>query len=225
MKEENLQAIPSEDGLVAFFDILGFKKMLSANEVEKSLEIINAYLLKELADNEKTYRSKLKTFVISDSILIALPNLTREGAMYFTMFCQQFIWGLLMNGLPIRGAIASGKFSVQANGNHIIFVGQPIVDANELVNSLEIAACVLTPSAEFLVSEQMNKGKFQIHDAPIKNSPARKLYLLKYGTSCSREQMIYYFEKHNKYLDSDSSKIKLNNTIEFLNECGQLKPD
>jgi hypothetical protein len=224
-EEKNLQTVPVENGLVAFFDVLGFKKMLAANAVEESLDIINACMLEELTTAEKIYgKFNIQTFVISDSILIALSNLTSKEVMFFTMFCQQFIWGLLMNGLPVRGAIASGKFSVLTRPNQIVLVGQPIIDAHELVNSLEIAACALTPSSESDVLKHLRNGQFKMHKTPIKNFPACGLYLLKYGTACSREQMIHYFEKHNKHLDF-SSFNKLNNTIEFLKACGDFKLD
>ncbi len=221
---ENLQTIPVESGLVAFFDILGFKQILSANAAEESLHIVNTCMLKELAQTERMHgpQFKIQTFVISDSILIVLPNLTDIGVFVFTSFCNLFFFGLLINGLPARGAIAAGKFFIQKKPNQIIFVGQPIIDAHELANTLEIAACALTPSSESKVLQHLTPGTFKIHDTPVKGGSAQR-YLLKYGAVLSREQIIRCFKAHKKHLDSISDK-KLNNTIEFLTACGELKP-
>jgi len=221
-----LQTIPFENGLVAFLDILGFKKMLSANALEHALQIINTCILKELAETEKIYGSKFKirTFVISDSILIALPDITARGAFVFTLFCNHFICGLLIKGLPVRGAIAGGKFSIQTADNQIIFAGQPIIVAHELADSLEIAACVVDPSSKSKILNNLTCDLFQVHVTPIKKNQTHNLYLLKYGIGFSRKQINQYFEDHKKQLD-DASASKLNNTIEFLNNCGELKPD
>jgi hypothetical protein len=227
-KEENsLQANPIGDGLVAFFDILGYKEMLLANTVEESLRIVNKCLLAALAETKKTNHPKIqiKTFVISDSILIALPNLTQIGVFFFTQFCSMFIFELLIHGLPARGAIATGRFSIKSKQNQIAFVGQPIIDAYELTNSLEIAACALTPASEGNVLPHLTNDQFQLHNTPVKNLPPCKLYLLKYGcgTGFSREKIIQHFKAHNKHIDAIAFN-KLNNTIEFLKECGELQP-
>jgi len=153
-RENNQQTIVVQSGLVAFVDILGFKQLLSANAAEESLKIINACMLKGLAGTENLFprQAEIKTFVISDSILIVQPNLTEAGIFVLAMFCKLFFYGLLMDGLPARGAIAAGNFFIQTTENQIVFAGQPIVEAYELANSLEIATCALTPSIETKVS-------------------------------------------------------------------------
>ena len=47
-QENNHETLEIQDGLVAFVDILGFKQLLSANEAEKSLNIINTCMLKTI---------------------------------------------------------------------------------------------------------------------------------------------------------------------------------
>jgi hypothetical protein len=221
--ENNLQTIPVESGLVAFFDILGFKQMLSANTVEESLKIVNTCMLNALAETEGMHppQIRIKTFVISDSILIVLPNLTEVGALLFTAFCRIFFFNLLIDGLPARATIAAGKFCIQQRPNQIVFVGQPIIDAHELANSLEIAACALCPSSESIVLQHLAPGTFRIYDTPLKSGSAQ-LCLLKPGTRFSREQIIRYFTKHKKHLDSNSF-YKLNSTIKFLRECDDFE--
>jgi hypothetical protein len=220
---DNLQPIRVESGLVAFFDILGFKQMLAANMAEESLDIVNTCMLKGLAETEKMHPARIgiQTYVISDSILIVLPDLTDGGVFLFTRFCNLFFFGLLLDGLPARGAITTGKFFIQPKPNQIIFVGKPIIEAHELANSLEIAACALVPSSEREILSSTPES-FKLYDTPTKDGAAQ-YHLLKYGTELSREQIIRCFAKHGKLLDSKSYK-KLNNTIMFLDKCGELKP-
>jgi len=225
MQQENkLQII--ENGLVAFFDILGFKAILSANGVEESLKIINNCMLKALDETRKSpfgLKFKIETFVISDSILVALPGLT-DGTcgLLFLLYCHHLFSGLLFNGLPTRGAIAFGKFAVLNRSDQIVFVGQPIVDSHELAESLDIAACAVTLSSESKVLNDLTRELFQVHETPRKKLPPCELYLLKYGTEFSRAEMVKYFEQHNKSLGEGPAK-KLSNTIEFLKVSGELK--
>jgi hypothetical protein len=217
------QKLSTQQGLVAFFDILGFRKMLQANTIIESLDIINKVMLRELEQAESTFGGLVKTFVISDSILITLP--IAKKAPVLPWFCSRIMFGLLLEGLPVRGAIAAGEFYVQQEPNKIIFVGQPIIDAYELAASMEIAACAVVPSSESKILGH-SRANFERYKTPLKNRTSCDLYLLKYEIeNCpfSREEIIKSFEAHKKHLDPDSYS-KFNNTIEFLNQCGDLKP-
>lgn len=180
-------------------------------------------MLKVLEQAEKTFGGLVKTFVISDSILITLP--IAKKAPVFPWFCGQIMWELLSEGLPVRGAIAAGEFYVQPEPNRIIFVGQPIIDAYELAASMEIAACAIVPSSESNILGH-SRERFERYRTPLKNRPPCELYLLKYeieNRPFSRGEIIKNFEAHKKHLDPDSYS-KFNNTIEFLKQCGGLKP-
>jgi hypothetical protein len=213
------QIITTEHGLVAVFDILGFKKMLLANTIKESLDIINKVMLKELEEAKKSF-GNIKTFVISDTILITLPNAKQKTI--FPFCCNQIMYGLLLEGLPVRGAIAAGEFYVELEPNRIIFVGQPIIDAYELSTSIDIAACAVVPSSESKILG-LSSARFEKFMTPLKNRPPCELYLLKYESPFSREKIIEKFEAHKKHLDPDSYS-KVHNTIKFLKQCEELKP-
>jgi hypothetical protein len=224
-EENKLQII--EDGLVGFFDILGFKAILQANGVEESIDIVNTCMFEATVFAEKTFKSRfeVRSLIFSDSILVALPNSKDSaGVLVFTCFCQQLFSGLLVHGLPARGAISRGRFAIQTQSDQIVFVGQPIVESHELAASLEIAACALTPSSESSVLSVPTRNIFQTHKTPLKNLPSRELNLLKFGTEFSCAEITQYFQAHKKKIDICSTK-KLNNTIEFLKACKELRPD
>jgi len=220
------QKIQTEHGLVAFFDILGFKSLLRANTLKESLAIIDNSFIKALTETERIHKnlSRLKTFVISDSILVALPmeqaqSAANEAYVYlFCSFCQFLMLYLFYEGLPIRGAIAVGEFHIRNENNKIIFAGKPIVDACEMANAIDLSACVIVPASESNVLSQVTTDLFRIHATPRKAFPKSELYLLKYGVKdhpFAREKIIEMFNAHGKHLDQ-SSLSKVNNTIDFF---------
>jgi len=221
----------ASNGFVAFFDILGFKSLLRANTIKKSLAIINESFKKGLAETEELHSevTGIKTFVISDSILVALPMERERGptneayAYLFCSFCGFLMRNLFYAGLPVRGAIAFGEFYVCNEANKIIFAGQPIVDTYELANAMDISACAIVPTSESKVLNQMTSDSFKVHATPRKALPKSELYLLKYGVKghpFSRERIIEMFSAHGKNLDQ-SSLSKVNNTIDFLRQCDE----
>jgi hypothetical protein len=239
------QRVSTKDGLVAFFDILGYKNLLLANSVEASLNIIDTAMLRALDGTEDGFKSiigdkpfDLETFVISDSILVALPaagasnQVARSrGTLFFIIFCAQLMTDLLQKGLPPRGAIASGVYAVRSEKNRVAFVGQPILDAHALAGSLELAGCAIVPSFESKALFGADLHFMQVYKTPIKNQASCELRLLRYSFmdfdkehSTSRQKIVGYFEAHKKRLDSSSLR-KLNNTIQFLKNCNQLPPD
>ena len=231
---ENPREILTKHGLVAFFDILGYKNILSAHSAEEALKIVNASMLQSLKEAKKQYSviSKPDAFVISDSILLSLPlesetASTSPAAIMFLFFCAALMTSLLTRGLPTRGAISWGEFCFQSKKNQVVFVGEPIVEAIELANSLEIAACALAPSSESKVVTNASRQLLHLYKAPIKSQPKCELYLLKYffrDKTKTREEMIRSFRKHKKYLDG-SSLSKFNNTIQFFKSCQHLLPE
>jgi hypothetical protein len=75
---KNSREILTKHGLVAFFDILGYKNILSSNSAEEALKIVNASMLQSLKDASNQYRATIKpdTFVISDSAKLKAPVTT-----------------------------------------------------------------------------------------------------------------------------------------------------
>ncbi|MCC6823353.1 MAG: hypothetical protein IT579_21695 [Verrucomicrobia subdivision 3 bacterium] len=233
--------IQIKTGLVAYFDILGYKNLLLANSVEDSIKIIDTAMLQALDEIEGGYKSitdkrpfDLETFVISDSILVALSTGGQSnegkgrGTLFFAVFCAELMTHLFQKGLPTRGAIASGDFIARSKNNRVTLAGQPIVDAHELASSLELAGCAIVPSSEAEALFGSAREFAQLYQTPIKNSPACELHLLRYcfrnfdeENSISRKKIIECFEAHKKGLNPNSLG-KLNNTIHFLKKCNQL---
>lgn len=157
-----MDKIVVKNGLVGFFDILGYKNLLSKNDPEDIANKILPFLINvqentnnEMIGNlshvlsEDSLRTITKAFnwiVISDSILITLEYLeddtldTKLNKWIFFLITSLHLEILsFQKGLPLRGAISCGSYSTAKN----CFVGHPIVETYNLSNELEMSATVL----------------------------------------------------------------------------------
>ena len=222
----------TSSGFVAYFDILGYKRVLTANSAEESLRIFNDAMLRSVEDTKRNFGKiiiKPNVLVVSDSILLLLPDKLESKAgepapIMFLFFCAALMTSLLQRGLPARGAVSSGEFCIGSKRNQIVYVGEPIVKAIELANSLEVSACAIAPTTESKLADQHCRQCLELYETPMKGQPKCELYLLKYHfkpASITRERLIRCFTKHKKPLDSNSLP-KFNNTVHFLRKCQQL---
>lgn len=167
----------TKNGLVGFFDILGYQNLLEQNEPEVVAEAVlpilfdlknqtNARFEKAMkgSTNKKIIdiSKKIEWLVFSDTILLtldfnendALVNNNRYWGVF--LFASIDIQERLFNaGLPVRGAIDYGKFFIQES----CFAGRSIVNAYKLSSAIEMAACVLSDKVlkEFDRSEEAEK--------------------------------------------------------------------
>ena len=155
-------------GLVAFFDVLGYKKLIESNSLTYVAKLISDELVnlpQALRDSlSSMFRNALNLnredsskisnavsqLVISDSVLLTakikrgLSNFEQlEIWLIFSLFCKKLFEILFEKGLPLRGAIGYGEFFK----TQTCFHGKPIIEAYEVANNLELSTCVFTRSA------------------------------------------------------------------------------
>ena len=223
-------------GFVAFFDIMGFRKMLGSNEPEEMHTIIRDIFL-PIVENIirielKQYKLDTGYLTFSDSILLyQVHGITDEtAACSFISSCSVLSADLLSAGLPVRGAISKGKFSIIKNASGISFTGKCFVEAYELAEKLQLAACAIAPAVEldFLAGGNKVKKTFKkelFHwPTSVKGSPSKqKLMFLNYShifrekKQISRATLIECFRDHKKDINLEVLP-KIENTLDFLKE-------
>jgi hypothetical protein len=219
-------------GLTAFFDILGYREMLLNNEPEALLTVI-ADVFHKIPSEANFERIELSPYglnpeflVFSDSILVYRSldeaGLTSQYAHRFIEFCSQLTGRLLSAGLPVRGAICKGRFSIIGGKS---FAGSCIVEAYEWAQRLEVAGCVILPSFESeLWQDERSREELVLWETPLKGSPPQKLLLLNYSRflegskPISRVALIECFAGFKKGVNPQVLP-KINNTLRFLEEC------
>ena len=245
-EESEREPISMFNGLVGFFDILGYKSLLLNNETAQTVPIIrDAFIdviakLKQATGMVGHIDDSLapKYIIFSDSILVHarldVPKWKDLAMLFFLQACQQVVGRLFLEGLPLRGAIAIGEYCVQgvSSVEGSCFAGKPIVEARELSDALQLAGCAITPPAEEeLLANQEARNMLIQHLVPLKPQGKQNLFMLDYSQDvkdrccrdrCCRQWVIEQFEAHNKRVGAEVIE-KVNNTIEFLEECSGRK--
>ena len=221
-------------GLVASLDILGYKQLIRTQSTQRIVPIIQESFIDTVKKTSEGWKQLArgpfrdyvpKYLIFSDSILLTsqLPqNELRQRAPVFILFCQQLMANLFAQGLPLRGAVSVGQYYLSERPP--IFAGLSIVEAHELANSLELAACALTLTAEKALQPWLPKPLLEYYAVPIKANGNQNLYLLDYfyllkaQVGGCRQKVIDSFSAHNKGIPNDVIR-KVNNTVEFFEHC------
>ena len=173
-KADQNNDIKVQQGIIGFFDILGYQSFLDSNPIKKVSPVLNAlnfldgeirtFLLKS-NHNEKLVESLVKRInwlIFSDTILLTCPFSVKDDDIKriyrWTLISYasiSLIRYMFQFGLPVRGVINTGEFIVKGN----CFAGKPIVQAYRLTQDLNLATCVFTENAFKEVSELCMKNK------------------------------------------------------------------
>jgi hypothetical protein len=209
-----------ENGIVGFFDIMGYQNIIDNNEIKTVADIIfevidklpgearsNALKLferPEINDNDerikfiKNIDKSIKTLLISDSILISLAfnkavdqkHLLFINWMFFFLVVSLFLRKAFNKGLPLRGVIDTGEYFI----HNYIFAGKPIIESYRLSGRLQFSGCALTPNAMKAINELLED------DNPIANEILNLLifqYLAPLSDKDEKLYLINWFENLN----------------------------
>jgi hypothetical protein len=246
MKEEtSIDQTRVRDGLVAFFDILGYQSFLENNEAEVATsQIINIVNdagsiisgqmianLSTLTEADKKTLAEIQWLVFSDTILMVKEwdrKSLREWAV-FTAAASKLCRHMFEFGLPLRGAIKIGKYLISKS----CFAGKPIVDAYRAETSLDLAACCVDQEIMESVGKAARKLKAEkaldemvvSYLTPLKEGRYQKMALLNYligdnkaskpVTSNLQQFVLNSFWAHNKDITL-SAERKAKNTENFF---------
>jgi hypothetical protein len=137
-----------KDCWIAFFDILGFKKMI---------DIDNDYILYYVKTSYETTLSELKKSCngyetgdlnyswFSDSFVIYTNDNSGKGYSEITDAAKMFISSCIKIRIPIRGAISVGPLHMTNDGRTLI--GKCFFDAYEYCEDQDWLGLLLTPTA------------------------------------------------------------------------------
>ncbi len=203
--------INPEYGIVAFFDILGYRNLVLNNKIEKTASIVLEIIDKlpsfvrsnvlwaiprvdsqEIANN---ILNQISWKIFSDTIFTCLP-LEKNGIKPLDIMK----WGIFLasclslqryafdEGLPLRGAISTGYYFLKDN----CFVGKPVIDAYDLCQEQDWAGGVLTENTgkEFrhiFEKTQAKKAAYNVdkflslYPVPMKDGRNVSLFCLRWG--------------------------------------------
>ena len=246
LEQKQEEVILPTNGLVAFFDVLGYKDIISNNEISEAVRIIRNLLFKipkkfeqEFPTFQHIEKSLLPSHLIfSDSILIYTPldspPFGDQGykdmvSDRFVHYCREMLAYSFLAGLPLRGAIARGDYYIKDS----CFAGKPIVEAYTLGNLLDLSGCALTLGTEDEIPFSKDASEmFFGCDIPLKGHGKQKLFMLDYYPALKRQSpairknfrknIVAQFKAHKKRIGVEVFG-KINNTLDFLKKCKSRK--
>jgi len=141
---------------VLFFDILGFKDLVSRqghSEILEKLESLNLSLktysgegLENALGKFKVKKDQVHTVIFSDSIFVFSKSDLSNDAFAILGVAHAIFKEALENSLAIKGAISHGEITVDVEKS--IFFGQPLIDAFLLHEDLQMLSVILDHNAE-----------------------------------------------------------------------------
>jgi len=210
---------------VAFLDIMGFKDRLQRDGHEKVKEMLESLhptisTIEQIASyfsgSKKT--ATVKPVVFSDSIILVSSDKSESAFMWMTIFTQLILSNAIMQGIPIKGAIACGIET--ANFKKSLHFGKPLIDAHELQNELLLYGVVLHHSAEKSLTELKMDSKItqSVIKTPIPMKSGKIIHYIVDWTEFASDKDNNPIDFVTKLYNSVSGKPRkyVDNTIEFL---------
>ena len=125
---------------VAFLDIMGFKDMVARSSHDTIYKRLQSISKSQNAIEEAKFLNVYMT-KFSDSIAIFSKDDTKDSLMAFMVATEFVFTKCIIDGIPIKGAMAYGKISVDIENS--LFFGQPIIDAYQLEEDLKYYGIIL----------------------------------------------------------------------------------
>ena len=148
----------SEDHLILFMDIMGFKDRVTRTPHKDLLKTLTDF--KELNDRLKPLLSDkngelLRMVQFSDSIIIASMNPDKKSLNRIVKAAVVLMHNALESGFALKGAIAQGPLTFDAGTG--IYFGLPIVDAYLLEEELKFYGVAFHHSVEPLIEDYIKQ--------------------------------------------------------------------
>jgi hypothetical protein len=241
---------------VAFLDIMGFKERLlrdGHDEVKKILEslrptlskmeqiIKNELKIKELKEKLEEVYSPTAPLILpisfSDSIILVSDDETLDSLSHLVDDVRLIFFQSIFSGIPMKGAIAHGKMT--ADRDNSLYFGQPLIDAFELQQDLQLYGVVLHHTAErrlpnFSVEKNFSKYGIIQYLTPLKSQKIQH-YLLDWTldmfianeefTTTQIPKVIRYFGAKLYGNVSGTPRIYVDNTLDFVREIQKRKQE
>ncbi len=214
---------------ILFFDILGFKDMVSRSNHDNIFKKLNALkrtsdYLEALPDSGEKPKSvktieknQTRNITFSDSIIFFSKGDTYLDARKILIDAYLILDTAFRNSIHIKGAISYGL--ITADFDNSLFFGQPIIDAFLLHEELNLLSVVIDHNAEMKFSSLGKKADnynvLKDYKVPMKYGKVNHK-LVCFNNKKHLTTGIEYLKKLY-LLTSGRPRIYIDNTIELLN--------
>ena len=128
-------------GYIALLDILGFSSLIASGS---GGERVAAYL----GCLQQMKRETSVDFVaFSDSIVLTVTGDDPDALLKIMKACSRLMYSLILESIPLRGAISWGEFDKSSVGDSVFVAGNPVIDAYRFEQIQDWVGIMLAPSA------------------------------------------------------------------------------
>jgi hypothetical protein len=138
-------------GYVATLDVLGFAELLYRERYAQRLRVYLATINEVI----RPAHVKIECVVFSDSIVLTSSGQTEESFRGLITACSATFHELVMCDMPVRGAIAFGRYWRETSGGSVFLAGRPIVEAYRCERAQKWVGVILCSS---VLHQQDNLG-------------------------------------------------------------------
>lgn len=239
-----------ENRLIAFFDVLGFAKLLETKDIyelhklyKKFIQEIKSEVFQSQATMEGSQEEVVvnfdKSIVFSDSVILISKEITNiKNINSFILSCISLMDKSTKNDFPLRGAIGKGDFIYDDEDD--IFLSYDFAKIYKFEGQQEWCGCSILEDTQDLVKNAMfgtteikNKQSLPIlkYNVPLKKKKSCFNFLFK-TKALTKELMclnFYYMQTKNEhqslleYLKEDNPKQV--HTKEFFDFIEMLEDD
>ena len=213
------------DHLVFFGDIMGFKNLVATKTHGEMNEV-----MKKFWDDVDTKSSPLvgldlRMMRFSDSVILVTKGCTNRDFNKLTKAITRLIQLSFKMKLPIKGAIAKGKLTLDED-RQLVF-GQALVDAYQLEEELFYYGVAVHHSIEQLVKDNLSTQPYHILTLPMKsgNIPHYQLSYHKMSYSLDKKDITDSIMNQLDQIQSEVScrpRIYIENTRKVIKEVNAI---
>ena len=186
--EKRGNTMSKKEGIIAFFDILGYQNFLESNSIEYCIAVIEEIIIKlpeetknerfgfytgkdvTMNDVKKYFDDHCDVIFVSDTIIFFFDFDSVENCS-IPLYLHQILFYLLFftsksfeKGFPLRGYVDYGEYYYNNNKNINIFAGETIVNCYKETNNLNFSGLVISNKSH----EHYLKYKNKIIDETFK---------------------------------------------------------
>lgn len=136
---------------LAYFDILGFKKIfedaLTQPAAPNALFVIRKNYEEVLSKLNASGENSIHCAWFSDTFIIFTPDHSLQSFINIIHLAQDFFIECIGNEIPLRGALSLGLFSYEDALKNGIYLGNVLIDAYTFAEDADWIGFILTPSA------------------------------------------------------------------------------
>lgn len=207
---------------IAYFDILGFKKLVNSNRrnIDSFAQTIYDEVLEEIINRSDRITEALNKKVnyawFSDTFILFTEDDTYASYSSLDIVLWEVFQKMISKRHPLRGALSVGEF--YANKNRSTYIGQALIDAYIYAEKQQWIGLILTPETRKKLSEPgytLDSTRYSEYPVPIKPEKDEKLFA---RNICNLKKNVVQMQQaaENEKEYEVRLKVKYDNTLKFI---------